>query len=163
MDYKTLRQTDENVIILPGARVNGDVTFGHGCSVWYNTVIRGDEAPILIGENSNIQDNSTLHTSAGHPMTIGSGVTVGHNVVLHSCHIRDNCLIGMGSIILDDAVIGENSIVGAGALVTKGTVVPAGSMVLGSPARVKRPLTGEEIEGIRHNCQAYLTEKERYR
>lgn len=163
MNMKILRQTDDDVVILPGAKVNGDVTFGHGCSVWYNTVIRGDEAPIIIGENSNIQDNSTLHTNDVQPLVIGNNVTVGHNVVLHSCTIKDNCLIGMGSIILDGAVIGENSIVGAGALVTKGTVVPDGSMVLGSPAKVKRPLTEEEIEGIRHNCRAYLIEKERYR
>ena len=163
MNMKILRQTDEDVVILPGAKVNGDVTFGSGCSVWYNTVIRGDEAPIIIGENTNVQDNSTLHTSCGHPLTIGNGVTIGHNAIVHSCTIEDNCLIGMGAIILDDAVIGENSIVGAGTLVTKGTVIPAGSMVLGSPAKVKRPLTEEEIEGIRINCRAYLNEKERYR
>ena len=163
MDVKLLRQTDEDVVILPGARVNGDVTMGRGCSVWFNAVIRGDEAPIVLGENTNVQDNSTLHTSHGHPLVIGSGVTIGHNVVLHSCHIKDNCLIGMGSVILDDAVIGTNCIVGAGALVTKGTVIPDGSMVLGSPAKVKRPLTDEETEEIRRNCRAYLTEKERYR
>ena len=163
MDYKTLRQTDEDVIILPGARVSGDVTIGPGCSIWYNTVIRGDEAPIIIGENSNIQDNSTLHTNDVQPLVIGNYVTVGHNVVLHSCTIEDGCLIGMGAIVLDGAVVGENSIVGAGALVTKGNVIPAGSMVLGSPARVKRPLTEEEIAGVRRNCLAYLVDKEKYR
>lgn len=163
MDYKTLRQTDENVILLPGARVSGDVTMGSGCSVWYNAVIRGDEAPITIGEDTNIQDNCTLHTSYGHPLQVGSGVTVGHNAILHSCTVGDNCLIGMGAIVLDDAVIGRDCIVGAGALVTKGTVVPDGSMVLGSPARVKRALTAEEIEGIRQNALAYVRDKELYR
>ena len=103
MDHKILRQTDEDVVILPGARVSGDVTMGHGCSVWYNAVIRGDEAPITVGENTNIQDNCTLHTSYGHPLQVGSGVTVGHNAILHSCTVEDNCLIGMGAIVLDDA------------------------------------------------------------
>ena len=130
MDHKILRQTDEDVVILPGARVSGDVTMGHGCSVWYNAVIRGDEAPIAVGENTNIQDN---------------------------------CLIGMGAIVLDDAVIGRDCIVGAGALVTKGTVIPAGSMVLGSPAKVKRALAEQEIEGIRLNALAYVRDKELYR
>ena len=112
MDHKILRQTDEDVVILPGARVSGDVTMGHGCSVWYNAVIRGDEAPITVGENTNIQDNCTLHTSYGHPLQVGSGVTVGHNAILHSCTVEDNCLIGMGAIVLDDAVIGRDCIVG---------------------------------------------------
>lgn len=163
MDYKTLRQTDEDVILLPGARVSGDVAMGSGCSVWYNAVIRGDEAPITIGEDTNIQDNCTLHTSYGHPLQVGSGVTVGHNAILHSCTVGDNCLIGMGAIVLDDAVIGRDCIVGAGALVTKGTVVPDGSMVLGCPARVKRALTAEAIEGIRQNALAYVRDKELYR
>lgn len=163
MDLKTLRQTDEDVILLPGARVSGDVTMGSGCSVWYNAVIRGDEAPIIIGEDTNIQDNCTLHTSYGHPLQVGSGVTVGHNAILHSCTVGNNCLIGMGAIVLDDAVIGQNCIVGAGALVTKGTVVPDGFMVLGSPAKVKRALTTEEIEGIRQNALAYVRDKELYR
>ena len=163
MDFKHLRQTDETVILLPGARVNGDVTLGPGCSVWFNAVIRGDEAPIAIGENTNIQDNATLHTSYGHPMNVGSGVTVGHNAILHSCTVGDNCLIGMGAIVLDDAVIGRDCIVGAGALVTKRTVIPDGSMVLGSPARVKRALTPEEIDGIHRNALAYVRDKELYR
>lgn len=163
MDFRILRQTDEDVVILPGARVNGDVTMGRGCSVWYNAVIRGDEAAITIGENTNVQDNATLHTSYDHPLVVGSGVTVGHNAVLHSCTVGDNVLIGMGAIVLDDAIIGNDCIVGAGALVTKGTVIPDGSMVLGSPARVKRPLTGEEIEGIRINAAHYARDKELYR
>ena len=163
MDYKTLRQTDGDVVILPGARVNGQVELGAGCSVWYNAVIRGDEAPITVGENTNIQDNCTLHTSFGHPLRVGSGVTVGHNAVLHGCTVGDNCLIGMGAIVLDDAVIGDNCVVGAGALVTQGTVIPAGSMALGSPARVRRALTQEEMEGIHLNAQVYVKEKEHYR
>ncbi len=163
MDYRILRETDGDVVILPGGRVNGQVTMGHGCSVWYNAVIRGDEAPIFIGNDTNVQDNATLHTSYGHPLTVGSGVTVGHNAVLHSCTVGDNVLVGMGAIVLDDAVIGNNCIIGAGALVTKGTLIPDGSMVLGSPAKVKRPLTEEEIEGIRVNAAHYVRDKELYR
>ena len=163
MDLRILRQTDENVVILPGAKVSGDVTFGPGCSVWYNAVIRGDENPVIIGENTNIQDNATIHTGILGPVILGNGVTVGHNAILHSCTVGDLCIIGKGAIVLDGAVIGSNCIVGAGALVTKGTVIPDGSMVLGSPASVRRPLTPEEIEGIRHNTFSYVENKERYR
>ena len=163
MDLKERFVTTEDVVILPGAMVNGDVTLGRGRSVWFNAVIRGDVSPIRIGEDTNIQDNAVLHTSFDLPLTLGRGVTVGHGAILHSCTVEDNVLIGMGAIILDGAVIGRNSIVGAGALVTKNTQVPPGSMVLGSPAKVKRALTGEEIAAIRENAQVYLREKERYR
>ena len=163
MDLKTLYQTDENVVILPGAKVNGDVTFGHGCSVWFNAVIRGDENSVRIGENPNIQENATIHTGILGPVVIGNGCNLGHHAILHSCTVGDFCIIGMGAIVLDGAVIGSNCIVGAGALVTKGTAIPDGSMVLGSPAKVKRPLTPEEIEGIRHNTFSYVEKKERYR
>ena len=163
MDKQPTQSIAGDVVILPGARIAGEVTIASGCSVWYNAVIRGDEAPITVGENTNIQDNCTLHTSFGHPLRVGSGVTVGHNAVLHGCTVGDNCLIGMGAIVLDDAVIGDNCVVGAGALVTQGTVIPAGSMALGSPARVRRALTQEEIEGIRLNAQVYVKEKEHYR
>ena len=163
MDLRILRETDEDVVILPGAKVNGNVTFGHGCSVWYNAVIRGDECPITIGENTNIQDNATLHSGLYSPIHIGNCCTVGHNVILHGCTLGDFCIIGMGAIVMDGAVIGSNCIVGAGALVTKGTVIPDGSMVLGSPAKVTRSLTPQELEGIRHNTFAYVELKERYR
>ncbi len=163
MDLQKLRQTDEDVVILPGARVSGDVVLGRDCSVWYNAVIRGDEAPIAIGEGTNIQDNATLHTSYFHPMQVGSGVTVGHNAVLHSCTVGDNVLVGMGAIILDDAVVGSDCIIGAGALVTKGTVIPDGSMALGCPAVVRRRLTEEEKEEIRENGRIYARDKEMYR
>ena len=163
MDYKTLRQTDGDVVLLPGARVNGKVELGAGCSVWYNAVIRGDEAPITVGENTNIQDNCTLHTSFGHPLRVGNGVTVGHNAILHGCAVGDNTLIGMGAIVLDGAVIGRDCIVGAGALVTKGTVVPDGTMALGTPAKVRRSLTSEEIKSNRASGEHYTRLKEQYR
>lgn len=163
MDFKQLFTSTGEVLILPGAAVNGDVTLGRGCSVWYNAVIRGDVSPIVIGEDTNIQDNAVLHTSHGLPLVLGRGVTVGHGAILHSCTVEDNVLIGMGAIVLDGAVIGRDSIVGAGALVTKNTQVPPGSMVLGSPAKVKRALTGEEIAAIRENAREYVTIQSRYR
>lgn len=163
MDLKTLWTTDKDVVILAGGRISGAVTMGSGCSVWYNAVLRGDEAPITVGENTNIQDCAVLHTSEGHPLVVGSGVTVGHNAILHSCTVGDNTLIGMGAIVLDDAIVGSNCIIGAGALVTKGTVVPDGSMFLGSPARLKRMLSPAEIEGNRENAAAYYKRREYYR
>ena len=163
MDFKQLFTGTDEVLILPGAVVNGDVTLGKGCSVWYNAVVRGDVSPIIIGEDTNIQDNAVLHTSHGMPLVLGRGVTVGHGAILHSCTVEDNVLIGMGAILLDGAVIGRNSIVGAGALVTKNTQVPPGSMVLGSPAKVKRALTEEEIAAIQENAREYVAIQSRYR
>ena len=156
-------QIADDAVILPGAHITGQVSIASGCSVWYNTVIRGDEAPITVDENTNIQDNCTLHTGHDTPLHMGRGVTVGHNVILHGCTVGDNCLIGMGSIVLDGAVVGRNCIVGAGALVTKRTVIPDGSMVLGAPAKVRRALTLEEIEHLRDSAERYLALKEQYR
>ena len=163
MDLKQLFTSTEEVLILPGAAVNGDVTLGRGCSVWYNAVIRGDVSPIRIDEDTNIQDNAVLHTSYQFPLVLGRGVTVGHGAILHGCTVEDNVLIGMGAIVLDGAVIGRDSIVGAGALVTKNTRIPPGSMVLGSPAKVKRALTEEEIAAIRENAREYVAIQSRYR
>lgn len=155
--------TDENVLILPGAVVVGDVSFAPGCSVWFNAVLRADEDSIRIGENTNIQDNVTLHTGHGFPIRVGAGCTIGHNAIVHGCTIGDNTLIGMGAIVLNGAIIGSNCLVAAGALVPQGAVIPDGSMVMGSPARVRRALTPEEIEGLRQGAQFYFENKERYR
>ena len=163
MDFKQLFTSTQEVLILPGAAVNGDVTLGRGCSVWYNAVIRGDVSPIRIDEDTNIQDNAVLHTSYQFPLVLGRGVTVGHGAILHGCTVEDNVLIGMGAIVLDGAVIGRDSIVGAGALVTKNPRIPPGSMVLGSPAKVKRALTEEEIAAIRENAREYVAIQSRYR
>ena len=152
-----------STLILPGAAVVGDVTLGEDCSIWYNAVLRADEDSITIGDGSNVQDNAVLHVTQGHPLTIGRDVTVGHGAILHSCTVGDNTLIGMGAIVLDDAVIGNNCVVAAGALVTGRTVIPDGSMVMGSPAKVKRELTAQEMEGIRQNAQVYRELKEGYR
>lgn len=162
MDLKTLRQTDSTVVILPGAAVVGDVTFGHGCSVWFNAVLRGDGEPITLGRGCNVQDNAVLHSHT-FPTTLGDFVTVGHGAIVHGCTVGENTLIGMGAIILNGAVIGSNCIVGAGAVVTGKTNAPDGSLLLGNPARVVRPLTPEERSSLRKNAEHYMELKESYR
>ena len=162
MDLKTLRQTDEDVVILPGAAVAGDVTFGPGCSVWFNAVIRGDGKPITLGRGCNVQDCAVLHSDV-FPTALGEYVTVGHGAIVHGCGIGDNTVIGMGAIVLNGAKIGQNCMVGAGAVVTGKTDAPDGSLVLGNPAKVVRPLTQEEIAGLRQNAEHYMELREAYR
>ena len=154
-----LRETDENVLICDGAKVSGDVTLGKGVSVWYNAVIRGDDGAITVGEGTNVQDGAVLHEET----RVGAGCTIGHGAIVHGCTIGDNVLIGMGAIVLNGARIGDNCIVGAGALVTGKMDAPAGSMILGSPAKVVRPLTEEEIAGNRRSAQGYLETAEHCR
>lgn len=134
----------------------GDVTLGQDASIWYGAVLRADCEKIVVGTETNIQDNAVIHTDINHPCIIGSRVTVGHAAILHSCMVEDHCLIGMGAIVLNGAVIGKNSIVGAGALVTKNTVIPEGSLVIGAPAKVKRQLTEDEIATISHAADEYV-------
>ena len=155
MDLKTLRQTDEDVVILPGAVVVGDVSFGPGCSVWFNAVLRGDGEPITVGAGTNIQDNAVLHSDV-FPTTLGECVTVGHGAIVHGCTVGDNTTVGMGAILLDGARIGRDCVIGAGALVTGGTEIPDGTLALGSPARVVRALTKEEIARNREYMLDYL-------
>ena len=140
---------DPEAIVLPGARIVGNVTIGAKSSVWFNSIIRGDESAITIGEMTNIQDLVMIHSTKGISEThIGNGVTVGHAATLHGCIIGDNALIGMGAIILDNARIGECAFIGAGAMITGGTVVPPRTLWLGSPAKMKRELRPEEIDNI---------------
>ena len=157
MAYK-LRETDENVLICDGARVAGDVTLGKGVSVWYNAVLRGDEGAIRVGENTNIQDCAVMHEET----TVGSGCTIGHGSILHGCTVGDNTLIGMGTTVLNGAVIGRDCIVGAGSLVPQGMVIPDGSMAFGSPAKIRRPLTEEEIANNRGTAALYCREAAEY-
>lgn len=145
-----------SAFIAPNAVVLGDVTIGENASVWYGSVLRGDINRITVGEGSNIQDGSVLHLTAEAGCHIGRYVTVGHMAMLHACTVGDECLIGMGSIVLDGAEIGERCIIGAGALVTQGKKIPPGSMVLGSPAKVVRPLTDEEQNGLREWAARYV-------
>jgi len=134
----------KGVYIARGAAVMGDVTLGDGVSVWYNAVLRGDINQIVIGDHSNIQDNSVVHLADDFPCVVGSYVTVGHSAIVHACHIGDECLIGMGAVVLDGAEVGAQCLIGARALVTQNVKIPAGSLVLGSPAKIVRALTDEE-------------------
>ena len=145
-----------HIFLAPGAHVVGDVTLGDNVGIWYNAVVRGDTGSIFIDDNSNVQDNSTLHTDEGHSIHIGKGVSIGHNAVVHGCTVGDNTVVGMGSIILSGAVVGKNCIIGAGALVTGKMVIPDNSMAFGNPAKVVRQLTAEEVEDNRHNAQHYV-------
>jgi carbonic anhydrase/acetyltransferase-like protein (isoleucine patch superfamily) len=137
--------------------VIGDVVMGENCSVWFHAVIRGDVNYIRIGDRTNVQDLCMLHvTHDTHPLLIGNDVTVGHSVVLHGCTIKDRVLVGMGAIVMDGAVIGEDSVVGAGALVVEGTVVQPKSLILGSPARIRRPVTDNELAWIKASAENYV-------
>lgn len=136
---------DPTAFIEPSAQIIGDVEIGEQSSVWFNSVIRGDVNPIRIGRRTNIQDLSMVHVTKDRTQTkLGDDVTVGHHVVLHGCRIGNRVLVGMGAILMDEVEVGDDCIVAAGALLTPGTQVPPGSLVVGSPARVKRPLTDEE-------------------
>jgi carbonic anhydrase/acetyltransferase-like protein (isoleucine patch superfamily) len=149
--------------VADNAQVIGDVHLAADSSVWFSSVVRGDTATIRIGEGTNIQDGSVLHADVGIPLTIGKHVTVGHMVQLHGCTIGDESLIGIGAIVLNGAKIGKNCLVGAGSLVTEGKEFPDGSMILGSPAKVVRQLTPEQIQGLRRSAQHYINNKNRFK
>jgi carbonic anhydrase/acetyltransferase-like protein (isoleucine patch superfamily) len=153
----------DTVYVAPGAWVIGRVVMGEDSSVFFNTVIRGDTDNITIGERTNIQDNSTLHVNEGDPLSIGSDVTVGHNAIVHACTVKDRVLIGMGSIILDRAVIDSDCYVAAGSLVAPGKTFPSGSMIMGSPAKVVRQLSQEEIDDIIRVAAHYVDSKNTYK
>ena len=148
----------------PSAQVIGDVVVGERSSIWPNVTVRGDVNSIRIGDETNIQDNSVLHCDAGlFPLHIGNRVTVGHLAMLHGCSIQDECLIGIGAVILNGAKIGTGSVIAAGAVVPEGSEVPPGSMVMGVPAKVKRPLSEEERERFRQNARHYVEAAQIYR
>jgi len=153
---------DPSVWVAPSAQVIGKVILAAHSSIWFNVTARGDNDPITVGERTNIQDNSVLHTDFGAPLTLGSGVTVGHKVMLHGCTVGDNSLIGMGSTILNHAKIGANSIVGANSLITEGKEFPDGVLIVGSPARVVRTLKPEQFELIKLSAQIYVDNASRF-
>lgn len=155
-------QCADSAWIAPNATVIGDVQLGENTSIWWNATLRGDNDPITIGANSNIQDNSVLHTDQGVPLAIGANVTVGHLVMLHGCTIGDGSLIGIGSVILNRAVIGKNSIVGANTLIPEGKVFPDGVLIVGSPGKVIRELTEEEIQRLLKSAAHYVDNARRY-
>lgn len=149
-------QVHPSVFVAPSAIVVGKVELHENSSVWFNVSLRGDNDLIVLGEGSNIQEGSVLHTDTGCPLIIGKRVTVGHQAMLHGCTIGDESLIGMQAILLNGSQVGRHCIIGAGALLTGNTVIPEGSMVLGSPAKVVRPLKPEEIEMIRQAAAGYV-------
>ena len=149
--------------VAENATVIGDVEIGEDSSIWFGSVVRGDVNFIRIGERTNIQDNCVIHVSGGtHPTVLGNEITVGHRVLLHGCTVDDRCLIGMGAILMDGVHVGEECLVGAGSLLTPGTIVPPRSLVIGSPARVKRELTSDEIAFLDRSWRNYTELKLRY-
>src|SRR5437870_11433872 len=150
-------QIHANAFVDQSAQVIGDVHVGEESSIWCNAVVRGDMYYIRIGNRTNVQDNSVIHTRTGaHPTILEDEVTVGHSVTLHGCYVEHGSLIGIGSIVLDDARVGAQSLVAAGSLVSPGTIIPPRSLVMGMPARVKRELTDEEVAGLDRYWQNYV-------
>lgn len=148
--------------IAKGAVVLGDVRLGESASIWYNAVVRADHRVISIGNNSNVQDNCTIHVESGLDVTIGDYVTIGHNAIIHGCTIKDNTLIGMGAIVMNRAVIGRNCIIGAGTLIPENMEIPDNSLVVGVPGKIRRQVTDEEAAQITKNAQIYVQEAQEY-
>ena len=149
--------------VADNAQVMGAVKVAADASVWFGVTVRGDTETITIGEGSNIQDGSVMHADHGKPLLVGKHVTVGHMVMLHGCTIGDESLIGIGAVVLNGAKIGKNCLVGAGSLVTEGKEFPDGSMIMGSPAKVVRALSPEQIQGLRLSAQHYIENARRFK
>ncbi|HZV21048.1 MAG TPA: gamma carbonic anhydrase family protein [Hyphomicrobiales bacterium] len=148
--------------IAPSAYVIGRVSLGRGCSVWFGSVLRGDNGLLEIGEETNIQENCIFHTDIGVPFKVGKGCTIGHRALLHGCRVGDNCLVGIGATILNNTVIGDNCLIGAHTLLPEGKAIPPGSLVMGSPGKVVRTLSEREIEGLRHTSRHYIENMRRF-
>lgn len=162
LENRTPELHGQQHFIAPNASVIGSVILENNVSVWFNAVIRGDNEPIRIGANSNIQDGAVLHTDPGAPLTIGNNVTVGHMAMLHGCTVSDGSLIGIKSVILNHAVIGRNCLIGANTLITEGKIIPDNSLVVGSPGKVLRTLGEEEIAAMHANTANYVKKLQRY-
>lgn len=154
---------EESVWIAPDASVIGRIRVGRNVGIWFGSALRGDNEPIRIGDDSNVQEHTIMHTDPGCPLTIGRGCTIGHRVLLHGCTIGDNTLIGMGAIVLNRAKIGNNCLVGAGALITEGKEFPDNSLIVGVPAKVARPLDDAAIEGLRAAARHYVENARRFK
>ena len=148
--------------VAPNATIIGDVTLEKNSSIWFNATLRGDVENIHIGEGSNIQDGCVLHTDPGYPVKLGKNITVGHLVMLHGCTIEDNSLIGIGAVILNNAKIGKNCIIGAKSLITENKIIPDNSLVIGSPGKIVRKVTDEEIINIKENAKHYQNNWKKY-
>lgn len=158
-----LPQIADDAYVAPTATVIGDVSLAPQASVWFGAVLRGDVEQLTIGRGTNIQDNSVLHADPGAPLVLGDLITVGHMVTLHGCHVGNHSLIGIGAIIMNHARIGARCIVGAGALITQGKNFPDGMLIVGSPARVARPVTDEELTRMARGAQRYIDRAQLYR
>ncbi|MBM3387477.1 MAG: gamma carbonic anhydrase family protein [Betaproteobacteria bacterium] len=156
-------QISPSAWVADSAQVMGAVSIEADASIWFGSTVRGDTEHITIGQGSNIQDGSVLHADQGFALTVGQHVTVGHMVMLHGCTIGDGSLIGIGAVVLNGAKIGQNCLVGAGSLVTEGKAFPDGSMIMGTPAKVVRQLTPEQIEGLRRSAQHYTENARRFK
>lgn len=156
-------QIADSAWVADSAEVMGDVVLGEQVSLWFGVVARGDTAAIRIGSQTNIQDLSVLHADVGMPLSIGSGVTVGHKAMLHGCTVGDDSLIGIGAVVLNGAKIGKGCLVGAGSLVTEGKEFPDGSMIMGTPAKVVRQLTPEQLQGLRDSARHYVANAQRFK
>ena len=161
LEDKKVKNSGENWTA-PNASIIGDVTLEKNSSIWFNVTLRGDVENIHVGEGSNVQDGSVLHTDPGYPLKIGKNVTIGHLVMLHGCIIGNNSLIGIGAVILNNAKIGENCIIGANALVTENKLIPDNSLVIGSPGKIVRQVTNEEVELITKNAIHYQENWKKY-
>ena len=159
---KSLTTENDDFWIAPDATVIGDVQMAKDSSIWFNCTLRGDNEPIIIGEGTNVQDNSVIHTDPGFVCRIGKFVTVGHQAMLHGCEIGDGTLIGIGSVILNGAKIGKNCIIGAKALITENKVIPDNSLVVGSPGKVIREVTDEEKKAVFENTKHYQDNWKKY-
>ncbi len=155
-------QLAESAWIAPNATVIGDVRLAENVSIWWNAVLRGDNDPITIGENTNVQDASVLHTDAGVPLTLGRDITVGHMVMLHGCTIGDGSLVGIKSVILNGAMVGKHCLIGANTLIAEGKVIPDRSVVMGSPGKVVRELSDEQLARFARNAPHYVQNARRY-
>ena len=153
----------ETVYVASGAQIVGAVELAEEVSIWYNAVLRGDVELIIVGAHTNVQDGSVVHASYGFPVTLGAGLTVGHNAIIHGATVGNNTLVGMGAVLLDGVAVGENCIVAAGSLLTEGKRFPAGSLIMGTPGRVVRPLTEEEIARNRRSAEGYVRRAKHYR
>ena len=156
-------EDEDGVWIAPDAHVIGQVALGREVGIWFGAVLRGDNEQITIGDRSNVQEHTVMHTDLGFPLTVGEGCTVGHRAILHGCTIGDNTLIGMGAIVLNGARIGSNCLVGAGALVTEGKVFPDNSLIVGSPARAVRELDAAAIERLKLSARIYVDNARRFK
>lgn len=155
-------ENQDSAWVAPSAEIMGQVSIGRNVGIWFGAVLRGDNEPIKIGADTNVQEHSCMHTDMGYPLTIGKGCTIGHRAMLHGCTIGDNSLIGIGAIVLNGAKIGDNSLVGAGALVTEGKEFPPNSLIIGSPAKAVRTLDEATINMLKLSAAHYVENQKRF-